>query len=97
MAFMQQHLRYPEAARAAGAEGMVVVQFTVGENGKVRDAKVVKHGSHGMDEAALAVVRKMPQWTPGSKDGKAVATELKLPVKFKLDTKDAEGIKQQDH
>jgi hypothetical protein len=26
----------------------------------------------------------MPAWTPGSKDGEAIATEMKLPVKFKL-------------
>ena len=84
MAFMIEHLKYPEAAKVAGAEGMVVVKFTIDKDGMVSDAEVVKHGSYGMDEAALAVVNKMPQWAPAQKDGKAVATELSLPFAFKL-------------
>lgn len=86
IAFIQKHLQYPRAAKAANAEGMVVVSFTVDAAGMLRDVEVIKHGSHGMDEAALAVVNKMPEWTPAYKDGNAVATQLKLPFTFKLPT-----------
>ena len=86
MAFIVQHLQYPKAAKAANAEGKVIVRFTVDKDGTTRDAEIVKHGSHGMDEAALEVVNKIPKWTPATKDGKAVATQLSLPFIFKFPT-----------
>ncbi|MCB0597803.1 MAG: M56 family metallopeptidase, partial [Phaeodactylibacter sp.] len=62
--FMIGNLKYPEEAKKANAEGLVVVQFTVAKDGSVQDAKVTKSVGHGCDEAALAVVNAMPNWTP---------------------------------
>jgi TonB family protein len=85
MAFMGQELKYPAAAKKAGKEGMVVVEFTVLAEGSVGDIKVLKSAGYGMDEAAVAVVEAMPRWTPGKdKSGKAVATKMTLPFQFKL-------------
>ncbi|MCB0547302.1 MAG: TonB family protein [Phaeodactylibacter sp.] len=82
--FMSSKLKYPEEAKAANAEGLVVVQFTVAKDGSVQDAKVVKSVGHGCDEAALAVVNAMPDWTPAMKDGQPVSMQMSLPFSFKL-------------
>ena len=86
--FIIENLKYPEDAKKAKTAGMIVVSFVVGKDGKIKDAKVVKNLSVSCDEAALAVIHKMQEqitWTPGRKDGKAVAVEMSLPFKFALE------------
>ena len=48
----------PATARQAGISGMVLVEITIGPDGAVRDAKVLR-SIPLLDEAALAAVR---QW-----------------------------------
>ena len=88
ISFIIEKLKYPEAAKAEGKEGTVIVQYTVSAEGLVEDAIVIKSLGYGMDEAALAVVNNLPRWTPAQKDGKAIATQLKLPFQFKLTDKE---------
>lgn len=40
---LQQEIRYPEAAKAEGIEGTVLVQFVVDEEGRVTDEKLAEH------------------------------------------------------
>lgn len=47
---------YPPAAKLAGIEGVVIVKYVVGEDGSVRDARVLK-GPPELTEACLAAVR----------------------------------------
>ncbi len=82
--FMSSKLKYPEEAKKAKVEGMVVVQFTVAKDGSVQDATVVKSIGSGCDEAALAVVNAMPRWSPAMKDGQPVSMQMSLPFSFKL-------------
>jgi len=73
---------YPEAARAAGVTGIVMVQALVRTDGTVGDVRVVK-SIPPLDEAAKACVR---QWTfkPALVAGKPVAVWVGVPVKFSL-------------
>ena len=87
--YIGNNLKYPIAAKTAGLEGLVVVKFVVAENGSIQDAAIKKGIGGGCDEEALRVVQQMPNWTPGVKDGKPVATELTLPFQFALPKKDA--------
>ncbi|MCG8326952.1 MAG: TonB family protein [Chitinophagales bacterium] len=84
ISFIIEKLKYPEAAKAEGKEGTVIVEFTINAEGWVEDATVLKSVGYGMDEAALAVVNDLPRWKPAQKDGKALASQLKLPFQFKL-------------
>lgn len=89
MAFIQQKLKYPEAAKAAGQEGMAVVEFTVSKSGAVEDIKVLKSAGEALDQAAVAVVRQLPEWVPATDEsGQPVAAKLTLPFKFKLPAAD---------
>ncbi len=89
MAFIQQKLKYPEAAKAAGQEGMAVVEFTVSKSGAVEDIKVLKSAGDALDQAAVAVVRQLPDWVPATDEsGQPVAAKMTLPFKFKLPAAD---------
>ncbi len=82
--FISTHLIYPKKAKKKHTEGKVIVRFIVSETGTVEKVEVLKGIGNGCDEAAKKVVKKMPDWTPGKQNGKAVAVYFTLPISFKL-------------
>lgn len=84
MAYLAAHVKYPEAAREAGVEGRVVVEFVVNEQGNISNARVVKGIGGGCDEEALRVIAAMPAWKPGKQNGAAVKVLFNVAVKFVL-------------
>ncbi|MEO0340234.1 MAG: TonB family protein, partial [Bacteroidota bacterium] len=83
--FIGKEMRYPEIAAKDGVEGMVIVSFIVEKDGSVSNLNAMKGIGGGCEEEVLRVIYSMPNWIPGQKDGKAVRTEMRLPVKFVLD------------
>lgn len=83
-AWMYAHLRYPEEALAKGEEGRVFVAFTVGKDGKVSDARVLRGVSPALDKAAVELISMMPAWIPGKQKGEPVRVSYTLPVVFSL-------------
>ncbi len=79
---------FTEEAKAARIAGIVIIEALVGEDGVVRDAKVIKDLPMGLGQAAVDAVR---QWTfePATKDGKPVPVVFNLTVNFKLDAGEA--------
>ena len=68
-----------------GAEkisGPVYVVFTVDSKGKVREAKVLKKEFPVWEKEAIRVVSSMPDWKPGSQNGKPIDVILQLPIDF---------------
>lgn len=80
---LQQEIRYPAEARAAGVEGRVFVQFVVDEQGDVIDEKIVRGVSPELDEEALRVVRQA-RFEPGTQRGEPVKVQFSLPIQFRL-------------
>lgn len=66
---------YTEEARQAGLEGWVILDFVVGEDGWVRDIKIVQGLGLGLSEAAVRAV-KVCRFTPGEKNGKLVPVRV---------------------
>ena len=55
-AWVQSRKRYPDEARREGIEGQVAVRFTIGRDGQVLVAEIVRgSGSELLDRAALAM------------------------------------------
>ena len=73
---------YPEAARQARIQGVVVVEATIGPDGKVRDAKVITSIPQ-LDEAALAAVRQW-EYEPTIVRGVASPVIMTVKVNFSL-------------
>ena len=82
--WVNSQLVYPEKAKQAGIQGRVAIQFTVGADGAVRDAKVLRGVSEDLDAEALRVVSSSPRWEPGIQDGKAVPVTFTFPVVYRL-------------
>lgn len=81
---LQQKIKYPEIAKKAGVEGMVVIQFVVDEQGNVVDPTIIKGIGAGCDEEALRVVRTA-KFQPGKQRGKPVKVRFSLPIRFTLE------------
>lgn len=82
--YMIENLNYPTSAKEAKIEGMVMVTFVVKSDGSVDAVEILRGIGGGCDEEAVRVVKNSGKWTPGKKEGKAVAAQMTLPVQFKL-------------
>ena len=64
-------------------KGQIVFEFTVNENGEVKNIKILRDlGSNSAIEL-IRVLRKAPKWQPASRGGKPVSINLKMPLTFK--------------
>ena len=68
--YCKRNLRIPYKAREKGIRGEVILQFIVTEQGYIRQVKVLKGLGHGMDEAAISMLKRMPRWLPARFCGK---------------------------
>ena len=82
--WVNENLKYPQAAKDAGVKGRVTLQFTVYPDGSVRDTKVLRGVNPDLDAEALRVVSASPDWTPGYVKGEPVKVTYTFPVIFKL-------------
>ena len=64
-------------------KGQIIFEFTVNENGDVKNIKILR--DLGADSAMelIRVLRKAPKWEPASRGGKPVSINLKMPLTFK--------------
>lgn len=64
-------------------KGQIIFEFTVNENGEVKNIKILR--DLGADSAMelIRVLRKAPKWQPASRGGKPVSINLKMPLTFK--------------
>jgi periplasmic protein TonB len=62
----------------------VKVQFIVGEDGRVKDCRVLQSAGENIDQQVLKALRKMPTWKPARKNGKEVAMYFVQPVVFDI-------------
>jgi protein TonB len=75
---------YTEAARAAGLEGVVVLDLVVDETGRARNIKVVEGLGHGLSEAAVRALEAC-RFTPGERDGVKVSVRVRsFKIRFLL-------------
>jgi|APFre7841882724_1041349.scaffolds.fasta_scaffold104089_1 protein TonB len=73
---------YPAAAKSANVAGMVIIEATIGGDGKVIAAKVLRSVPM-LDEAALDAVRQW-EFTPTLLNGAPVPIVMTVTVNFKL-------------
>ena len=84
IAFITDHLIYPEIAKNASIEGVVLVSFVIDEQGFVTEPTIIKNIGGGCGETALDILRIMPQWEPAQNDGTRVKVKMTLPIHFSL-------------
>ncbi|MDM8160609.1 TonB family protein [Labilibaculum sp. K2S] len=91
---LQKHIvrnvKYPQEAQEKGRTGKVFVTFVVNKLGAVDSVRVAKSVSPSLDAEAIRVIKTLPNWIPGSNDGKPVNVTYTLPINF--DLKDDKGL-----
>ena len=78
--------RYPEAARAAHIQGKVLLEATIGVDGKARDIQVLEViGVNGLgcEEAAVQAL-KASQFVPAMQGKIAISQRIRIPYRFSL-------------
>lgn len=82
--YLLEEARFPDEARRSGNIGEVIVGFTVEANGVITGVRVLRSVSEVLDAEAVRIVKNMPDWKPGKKNGKKIRTELTIPINFKI-------------
>lgn len=82
--FINKTLVYPADAKANGVEGVVVVSFTVKADGSIGNIRIKRMVDPDLEAEAVRVVKKMPAWTPATRDGKAVDSIAEISFRFSL-------------
>lgn len=83
--FLVNNFIYPKRAVNANISGVVVLQFLVDETGKVTNPEIYKSVEYSLDEEALRIINKSPDWMPASKDGKYVRSYKRQPIIYSLE------------
>ena len=72
MKYLAANIKYPASAVKAKKQGRVIVAFVIQKDGSVTNARIVRSVDPELDAEALRIVKAMPNWTPGTQDGKPV-------------------------
>ena len=84
MQYLSSNIKYPVVAEENGVQGRVVCTFVVERDGSITDVRVIKSVDPSLDKEAVRVVKSMPKWIPGKKNGSAVRVKYTVPVTFRL-------------
>lgn len=82
--FVGNNLKYPEEAMMENIQGYVSVNFTIDTNGKVQNVNIPKGVSPSLDKETIRIFSLMPDWTPGTINGKKVAVEYSTALYFSI-------------
>ncbi len=75
---------YPEMARRARVQGIVILEAVIQRNGRVGDIRVLRGlGKSGCNEAAVKALKKW-KFEPGYINGRPVDAYMTLTVRFQL-------------
>jgi TonB family protein len=83
--YIAENTKYPEAAKAKGITGKVIVRFAVEADGSVDKISILRGVDPELDMEAIRVVQTLPAFEkPGIKDGKAVPVWFMIPINYTL-------------
>ena len=81
--FLRSNVRYPAASLKIGIQGEVMILFIVESDGSISHVSVLKGISKECDEEAVRVIKSMPRWESGRRNGRSVKVLLRIPIMFK--------------
>ncbi len=80
--YVMENMNYPLKALEHGVMGDVVVEFVIGEDGWIDEARAIESASPLFSEEVLRVMMHAPRWTPGKVDGEPVRVRFYMTVVF---------------
>jgi len=82
--FISNNVKYPEIAVNNEVEGTVYLRFVVTKTGKVGEIQILKSADPILDQEAIRVVKKLPDFKPAYHNGRPVNCWFSLPIVFEL-------------
>lgn len=82
--YISENLQYPVAAIEAGVQGVVVVRFLIGADGKVGTACITKSLTPETDREAVRLVQSLARFTPARQHGRPVPVWFTIPIRFQM-------------
>lgn len=80
----QEYPSYPSEGQKKRLEDHVIVRYTIGTNGRVKEVEIIDHAKEKMfDDAAVEAIRRW-RFRPYKKDGKAIEVVHELAVNFEI-------------
>jgi TonB family protein len=83
--FLMKTLHYPKEAQNKNVQGTVFTKFDINSNGEITNIRILKSMGSGLDEEAIRVISKMPNWIPATQNGEPIAVEYNIPIQFVLE------------
>ena len=77
-----KNYKIPTAAKKAKVNGKLIINFTVGEDGKLSNFQIAKDIGYQAGEALITLIRKSSPWKPGYQNGRAVKCGYTYPLSF---------------
>jgi protein TonB len=84
LSFLRANIRYPTASIKSGIQGEVMILFMVEEDGSISNVSVNKGIGIECDEEAVRVIKSMPRWDPGRRNGRSVKVLVRMPIIFRI-------------
>jgi len=78
-------MKYPRKSKKRNIEGVVVVQFLVDVDGKVKDITVLQSVDSLIDREAIRVISKMDLWIPAVQNGHYVKCLYQQSIHFVIE------------
>ncbi|MEK6481238.1 TonB family protein [Catalinimonas sp. 4WD22] len=80
--YLNENQKYPDEWKE-GDKAVVKLSFTVFPDGKLSDIMVEQSAGDWLDQEAIRLIQDGPDWEPATRNGEAIAQEVKLRVRFK--------------
>ncbi|GEM_PF-2696923 len=82
--YIVRSVNYPIIAIEKNIQGTVFMSFIVEADGSITGITVERGVHELLDKEAIRVIKRMPLWTPGEMNGRAVRVKQRIPVRFRL-------------
>jgi protein TonB len=84
LSFLRANVRYPASSLKSGIQGEVMILFMVEADGAISNVSVNKGIGKECDEEAARVIKSMPRWEPGRRNGRSVKVLVRMPIIFRI-------------
>ncbi len=83
--YLNKFIDYPRLARDNGLEGMILLTFMIGADGKISEIKVKRGVAPILDKESVRVIREFKFLSPPMLDEKAISVCVTMPLAFSLE------------
>ena len=83
--FLGENINYPKIAQQLNVSGKVFVQFVIEKDGSIGEVKLKSRLCQSLEDESIRVIKSMPKWRPGYRNGKPVRVYYNMPIIYRLD------------